>query len=131
MRANMNELDERDAAIRTERIQLLDAIEGPRVGDYILFRGGIVRRISHVWDFGDGDEPEYQTSDGGSWHLGDGYCSFSGSLYPAVKRSTLIATEPKKSGVVWFFHHDHWCANNGVQTEMDFRVYACTEEATK
>jgi hypothetical protein len=127
-------LDERDAAFIAAAMASLDALEGPRVGDFVRFACGTLRRISHAWD----DGP--QTSDGGSWHLGRvgkgwddegrGFVSFSGSLHRTVPWSTLTRTDERRLGLIWTFHHDHACAHNGVTTSVPFRVYTCTERAS-
>jgi hypothetical protein len=127
------ELDERDAEIYRQRFHAFYDVHGPRVGDFVRFADGIERRISFISPPEWLEEPDpvdaVQTSDGGSWYLGNGYTSFSGGLFPPVKRSTLTDTGERKRGRVWFFHHDYRTAHNGVDTDMDFRVFACTENA--
>ena len=111
------ELDERDAAIFSERFHAYQDIHGPRVGDFVRFADGRLERISHIWNDG------VQTSESGSFYLGKGYCSFSGSLNPLIPSAELEYRADHKRGPVWFFHHDHWRASNGVHASMDFRVY--------
>jgi hypothetical protein len=111
------DLDERDAAIYSERFHALQDVHGPRVGDFVRFADGRMERISHDWD---GD---VQTSEGGSFYLGKGYVSFSGGLNPSIPTSELVYKAEHKRGSCWFFHHDHYCADNGVAVDMDFRVY--------
>lgn len=129
-----SKFDERDQAILDARIALYDAIAKPRVGDYVIFADDVTRRISHVWDWDD-DDPEYppvaQTSDGGSWYLGDGYQSFSGSLWPGVKLTTLTLTDETRRGACWFFHHDWHRAHNGVDITIPQRVYRCSLPAPR
>jgi hypothetical protein len=126
------ELDDRDSEILAQRVNALGLVEGPRVGDYIVFADGTERRISYVTPAEWMPEVDIvQTSKGGSWYLGDGYISFSGSLYAGVKRDTLTETSEVRAGSVWFFRHDFHTAHNGVDTEMMFRVYECGEEATR
>ncbi len=125
--------DDRDQVILDRNMRSLDLIEHPRVGDYVRFVDGIERRISHVHAFA-GDpvsERTYQTSDGGSWYLGDGFCSFSGSLYNSVPHSSLMLTGAIKTGRVWFFHHDYPGANLGVDSTPIFRVYTCNLPAPR
>lgn len=116
-------LDPRDRRILDARKASLDGQPGPRVGDYVVFSDGVTRRISYNW----GDA--VQTSDGGSWYLGDGYCSFSGSLYSSVPIASLTQLPEERDGSAWFFHHDYPAAHNGVDVEIPFRVYSCTEIA--
>ena len=111
-------LDERDSAIFSERFHAYQDIHGPRVGDFVRFADGHLERISHIWPDG------VQTSEGGSFYLGDGYISFSGGLNPLIPSSELEYHADHKRGSVWFFHHDYWQAHNGVNASMDFRVYA-------
>jgi hypothetical protein len=127
-------LDERDGATVAERMARLDERSGPRVGDFLRFANGVERRISHYW----GAEPDVpgwragvQTSDGGSWHLGEGGCSFSGGLYPLVALDTLTDTGETRNGSAWIFHHGHRCAGGGVDFLAPFRVFTCSEEAPR
>lgn len=122
------ELDERDQEILANRVELLNKVEGPRVGDFVIFANGVERRISHIWEWGDGPEA-IQSSDGGSYYLGAGYVSMSGGLRPPVKPATLTPTDQKREGSVWFFHHDHWLAHNGIEATIEFRVFTCSQEA--
>ena len=133
----MTEFDERDRAIVAEREQALNADQGPRVGDYVEFANSVTRRISHMWpafaDTGDGwsAPASAQTSEGGSFYLGDGYVSFSGGLHPGIPVDTLTRTEEMRPGSVWVFHHDWHTAHNGVDTEIPFRVYHSTADAPR
>lgn len=122
--------DERDRAIVASRTALLDEVPGPREGDYVRFADGTERRVSHVWP-ADWGSNTIQTSDGGSWYLGNGYCSFSGSLYTGVPPESLTLTDETRAGSVWIFHHDYACAGNGVPVSIPFRVYQCSHEATR
>lgn len=124
-------LDERDCVIRAERIAAFDALdEWPREGDYVRFADGVERRVSFVTPRDWAPEADaVQTSDVGSWYFGRGYCSFSGGLFIGVPHRTLTLTDETKDGSVWFFHHDHRCADNGVHTTIPFRVYECSEDA--
>lgn len=116
------ELDDRDRALVAERAAAYDRINGPRVGDFVEFADGVIRRVSHVWDNG------VQTSDGGSFYLGDGYISFSGGLYPQIPFSSLSETGEKRNASVWIFHHDWAKAHNGVGAEIPFRVFKADRE---
>lgn len=116
------QLDDRDRDLFTARAESYDRIGGPRVGDYVEFADGVIRRVSHVWDDG------VQTSDGGSFYLGNGYISFSGGLYPSIPFSSLTDTGEKRNGSVWLFHHDWARAHNGVHSEISFRVFKADRE---
>lgn len=127
-------LDERNRYIIECRIAAYAAIDGPRVGDWVDFPGGEKRRISHIWAWADNEgDPitarSIQTSKGGSYHLGNGYVSMSGSLYVGVPASTLHLTDEIRSADAWIFHHDHYTAGNAVHFTAPFRVFTCDQEA--
>ena len=113
-------VDDHDLGIMRERLAALDARAGIRCGDYVRFPDGHLERVSYLWD----DGP--QTSTGGSWYLGHGYCDFSGGLNGVVKSETLTLTDETMMGTVWFFHHDYAQAHNGVDVTVPFRVYETT-----
>jgi hypothetical protein len=117
--------DDRDAAILAARVAAFDPVEGPRVGDYVEFIDGVTRQISYVWPDG------VQTSDGGSFYLGDGYMSFSGGLYPTVPTETLTLTDDVRETWAWFFHHDDWTGDNDVHVPVLMRVWKSTAKAPK
>src|SRR5216117_3642018 len=96
--------DERDAEILAKRIAMLDEITGPRTGDFVIFADDVTRRISYIWRDEHGAAFSVQTSDGGTYYLGEGYVSMSGSLFSGVKPETLTLTDERRDGRVWFFH---------------------------
>lgn len=119
-------LDGRDQLIRQSRLEALDDIADPRVGDFVVFSNGLIRRISHLWD------DAIQTSDQGSWYLGEGYVSFSGSLFGITMNDKLIKLDGHQwDAPVWFFHHNHAQAHNAIHTTIPFRVYTVDEEAPR
>lgn len=135
-RHDISTLDDVDGEILARRAERLPVFGRPAVGEFVIFADGVERRISHIWECpADDDGPEVwsiQTSDGGSYHLGDGYVSFSGSLFPGVPGDTLTLDPLKTaSGAVWFFHHDVWRAHNGVHAVAPFRVWTCSLEAPR
>lgn len=121
-------LDDRDARLLAaadhERLERLASLpDSPAVGEWVRLADGTMRRVSHVWDWGDGPE-SIQTSDGGSWHLhGSGTVSFSGSLHPGIKPDTLTLTGEQLPGWVWIWHHGYAAAHNGVDVRVSFRVW--------
>jgi hypothetical protein len=127
------ELDQRNESIRAWREASLALNTRPQSGDWVIFADGVERRISHVWDWpADSDGTalySIQTSDDGSWYLGDGYASFSGGLHPGIPGDTFSDTGETRPGSVWFFHHDIHQAHNGVDTTVEFRVWSTTEVA--
>jgi len=124
-------LDAHDTDILAERIHCFDLINGPRVGDYVQFADGVTRRIAYMWRDEEDRPFSVQTTDGGSFYLGQSYVSFSGSLNSGVEPATLTDTGRKVLGSVWIFHHDQRMAHNGVDTEIPFRLYTCTEIAPR
>lgn len=124
-------LDERDAVILANRIVALERVDGPRVGDFVRFADGTLRRISYHWRDDAGWDGGCQTSDGGSWYLGDGFVSFSGALYSAIPTESLRRTDEQRQGSVWFFHHDYRTAGGGIDALIPFRVYECDGEAPR
>ena len=137
-------LSERDAEIIDERARSYETNAGPRVGDFVRFADGVVRRASHVWpaDWHDDMVARVQTSDGGSYYLGAGdgglirrsgpaYISYSGSLYEGVRADALTLTDERREGRVWIFHEDHWGAGRGVDASILFRVYDCSLPAPR
>ena len=115
-------LDQRNDEILRTRMELLNRRPGPRVGDFVEFADGVMRRFSHNWD-----EAGLQTSDGGSWHLGNSGMSFSGSLHPCVQREDIKQTDEMRWGSAWFFSHDHWTAHNAVHVQIPLRVFKCNK----
>lgn len=109
--------DEKDETILRERVAGWKRVEGPRVGDYIVFSDGVTHRFSHDW--GDG----LQTSESGSFYFGNGYMSFSGGLNPCVPREAIRDSGRTRPGHAWFFHHGFAHAHSGVYVEIDCRVY--------
>lgn len=124
-------LDGRDEAIIAERMAKLDAKAGPRVGDFVRFADGTLRRISYHWRDDEGWDGGCQTSDAGSYYLGNYGVSMSGGLFPCVPTESLTLTDEQRDGAVWIFHHDVHRAHNGVHASVPFRVYACPQEANR
>lgn len=112
----------RDEEILAARRAALDEVTGPRIGDYVVFTDGVTRRFAHDW----GTDNGIQTCDGGSFYLGDGYVSMSGSLYGKIPHSSLTLTEQVHDGSVWFFHEDWAKAHNAVHVKIPFRIYTTT-----
>jgi hypothetical protein len=137
-RYTLGELDERDAAIHAEIQTALDTIKGPRVGDFVIFADGVIRRFSHHHKayksrkHPEDNSPErMQTSDGGSWHVGRYGADFSGSLHRGIETATLTDTGETRLGSGWFWHHDRMGANLGVPSSFVWRVYTTTETTTR
>lgn len=121
------EFDEVDEALRVKRQRERGKIEGPAVGDFVIFADGTQRRISYVWPNG------VQTSDlkglfSGRYYLStNGYASFSGGLHPITPTEALKPFEGGElwAGRFWFFHHDHAGAHRGVNCTVMVKVWEC------
>ncbi len=124
-------MDEADSAIIAERTALMDKDTGLRQGDWIEFACGTVRRVSNVYHAAGEFTEKFQTSSSGSWHIDhNGYVSMSGALH-GLNESAALILSGIRSGGVWFFHHGEMRAHNGVDTEIVFRVYKSSEEASR
>jgi hypothetical protein len=109
--------DNIDNGIALERLHRYNRDQSPRVGDYVIMPTGEYQRFSYKWD------DIIQTCHSGSFYLGNGYSSMSGSLEPGIKLDELVLTQEKREGCFWFFHHDWSCAHNGIGIKTKLRVY--------
>lgn len=113
--------DETDLAILAKRLAHWNALQGPRVGDWVVMRDGSMRRFTHDWG------EDIQTTDPkfglGSFYLGDGYMSYSGSLDSALAKHSFQDLGETKTADCWFFHHDFWGADRGVHFQVFCKVY--------
>lgn len=92
----------------------------PRVGDLVRFNDSdTLHRCAHRW----GDE-YMQTAPGGSYHLGDGYMSMSGSLDGSIPLGEFVDTQQPTVTTAWIWHHDRMQAHNGLPVQVYARVYA-------
>lgn len=119
-------LDGDDLKILADRKEAFNARPGIRVGDYVKFSDGVIRRVSFLTP-----EGGVQTSRGGSFYLGNGWVSFSGSLFQPVPSGTLKRAGWQSPGSVWFFHHDYASAGNGVDAKLQFRVFLSEQVAPR
>jgi hypothetical protein len=111
--------DARDVALVRTRVAHLDAQPGPRVGDVVRFADGIEERIAHLWRDG------VETSGSGSFYLSDFGCAYSGSSRRFVPLRALAATDGRRAGTVWLFHHDIPWAGNTVTATIEVRLFEC------
>ena len=120
-RSSTKTLDKQDQDILARRVATLNKDASPRVGDWVKFSDGIMRRISHIRSH------DIQTSDRGRYYLGDGCVMFmSGDLFHAISTDSLALADEVRPGSVWFFHHDYPREGNSVDVTIPFRVYACS-----
>jgi len=124
-------LDEVDRAILVARVIQRDAVEGPRVGDYVRFETGRLARITYLWPC-----DAQITALRGSWYLdAGGYVDFSGPLsspvQPAVPIGELQPDDEIRAGEFDFFHHDEHRPNNSVHVMVPCRVYRRVERKSE
>ena len=97
--------------------------DGPIEGDWLSYPDGEWRRIAAIW-------PEHVqptiTERGGSFYLGHGQCSYSGSLERAIKKDTLEREFKLRKADVWIFHHDQHRAHNGVHFDVPMGIWKVT-----
>lgn len=116
-------LDQKDSAIYETRNKWYQEQSKPTVGDFIRYPNGKYERISYVWP------DKAQTTDDGSFYLGDGYVSYSGGLFSGVKTNTLsLNNNEKQLGRFWFFHHNDRKAHNSVECILKCRVWNTTAQ---
>lgn len=118
-------LDARDAALLQHRVKLRDQVPGPRVGDWIEWPGGERGRLTYRW--GDSIQTTCRGGGPGSFYLGNGFCTYSGSLDPAVKLEQLEEAG-SAPGPAWFFHHDFPEAGAGIEVEIPCRIFLLREK---
>lgn len=120
------QFDEKDQQIVDRRLAQHDLIDGPRMGDYVLFPTGELERFSHDW----GDD--LQTSPSGSFHLYEGGMSSlsCGGLNPATPRDRLSLTDKTLPGTFWIFHHGQSGAHRAVYFRIPCRLFLTTAPYT-
>ena len=118
--------DEKDKGLVTKIATQRDAIEGPRIGDFIRFPTGELERFSHDHGANLQTSPEWA----GSYCLHSPWASFSGSLNPGTPRDQLVLTDEIKEGRFWFFHHGEVGAHRGVDFNIPCRVFTTTAAYT-
>jgi hypothetical protein len=124
------QFDERDSAILAERQRARDALSlqvpYPLEGDLVDMPDGTQRRVTHVWDHGDDPGayvvqltvPEFDAS---FYLCESGHMEFSGSLDRGRPARQFVLTGTTGRAPVWFFHHGHVCAHNGVHCFVTVR----------
>lgn len=113
-----NVLDERDQALAEKIKTAWLARPGMRVGDFVRWPNGEIRRCSHDWD------DSMQTSKTGSFYIGaDAGVSFSGGLQPPNPKTFFKLTNEVIDGEFWFFSHGRAGAGRGKDVMLPCRVY--------
>lgn len=117
-----NKYPERNAKILAERVAEFDAIEGPRVGDWLRLTDGSYARLANV-------EDSFFQCGVGSYYFYGFACDFSGSLScQCPPTRALRQTGDIRPGKIWFFNGHEVGPNNGVDFEIEFRVFEIRDE---
>jgi hypothetical protein len=101
-----------------------DKDTSPRVGDFLLLPNGEYDRFTYK-----GGNHLQTGGICGSYYLGNGYETYSGSLDRGIKLVDIEFADNFKTGKVWFFNHDIARAHNGVYFEIKQRVYKLKHNA--
>lgn len=104
------------------RSTLYDSLEGPRIGDYIKLPNDQFYRITNFNrnnQFGIGT---------GSYFLGEGHLSFSGTANDWLTVSDIKLTAEQKAGSSWIFDQNKVRAGGRVDFQIPFRVYELVPE---
>ena len=116
--------------ILKNRMEKLNEKKGARNGDFLKLPNGKYTRFTHDW----GDSLQTgclrianESGNCGSFYLGSGSMSYSGSLDPAIDRSKLKLTDEIKLGRVWFFNNGEARAHNGIDFDVPLRVFELVE----
>lgn len=98
----------------------------PWTGEWLRFADGEMRRIAHVWEWGQGPERVQPASDSGSFHLtiGGGSVSHSGGLDSGIKPEHLTLSEDRHGAWFWIWKNGRAAAHNGADVRIaDVRVW--------
>ena len=114
--------DSIDHALLVEKIVARDALQGPRLGDFVRYATGEFERISNI-------RHAYflQTSSdwAGSFFLSScGHSCFSGGLNGPIPWESLLLTPEEVEGAFWCFHHDEVGAGRRVECAVPCRVFS-------
>jgi hypothetical protein len=112
-------IDTKNQTILEAREAAFNARPGARVGDFVIMPNGKLHRFTHDW----GDVIQTWRATEGSFYLADGYASYSGSLESSIPKSGLTLTDETRLGRFWFFNHDDPAANNGIDVQIQCRVF--------
>ena len=92
-------------------------------GVFLKMPDGEYLRITHY--FGDGVQTAKEFE--GSYYLGEGTMSYSGSLDPIIKTENIRPTNETKIGHCWFFADRHSGGAKGIQCEILCPVFELIE----
>lgn len=112
------------AEARANRRAMIAADPRPHTGEWARFTDGTLRRISHVWEWGNGPE-SIQTSDEGSFYLSitHGYTQMSGGLHPGLAPDLFTLSADTKPARFWIWRDGRAKAHNGIDVYVTERVW--------
>ena len=100
----------------------------PKQGEFMEAPDGTLRRIAHVWHTDDGMIEWQPVSGNGSYFMGQGYMSMSGSL-ESSERHQYEPTDRTHPASAWTWHRGWSGAGNGVNFIVNVRVWKQLELA--
>jgi len=115
--------DDRDEAILHALVAEWDEVHGPRVGDFLRFGDGTLRRFTYDHGPEHGIQTTARPGFGESFYFGHGYMSFSGGLDSCVPHDAITPTNETREGSAWFFHHGCSGAHRSVYVSVPCRVF--------
>lgn len=104
---------------------------GPRIGDYIHFADGSLRRIGCTTEAGGraqdrGDVLLWTCPPGQRLHLKPGGMAVGDYLLPPITTATLTLAPRTRPGPVWIWRHGQPGLGRRVTAAIACRVYRCT-----
>lgn len=117
-------LDGHDLLLLSRKLMAFNAISGPRVGDGVLVpekKNNLGRRIALMGDAAFQATPPYVA---GSFYLGNGCVSYSGSLDEPLPLDRLVDAGYLCSQRFWFYRQDLVKTHNTTHAYLRVRVFA-------
>lgn len=93
----------------------------PILGDALRLPDGQTVYFCHIYD------NKAQTCEGGSFHLGEGYLSYSGGLDSGISFSGIELTAEKFVLPVWFCHRGYLTGGCGIYARIECRIWKTKE----
>ncbi len=121
----LSESNAKNVQLIAARKTAFNAIEGPRVGDFLILGEEEYRRFTYDWGDSLQTTPaRYASHYSASFYMcSSGHADFSGSLDPSIPKSEFILTDETKLGTFWMFHEGIPGAGRGVNFQLACRVF--------
>lgn len=118
------ELDDEDTKILLQSEKaFISSNNKIKTGDFVRSLSGELRRVAYVYP--SSYPRDVQTCKTGSFFLGDGWMSMSGSLDDPISEEYFVKTSETMLGDCWFFHHNYTRAYNSVSVQIKCPVWQC------